>query len=248
MVQPEENDEEKQAFLTQSLSSLTHNEHSRDRQTSQSVAQYLRILLEIVLAGSVVYLLLRPHPAGSEAAARTSPVPTFPRKTYAFLANSTFLNDDMFSSEMQTRLTLHNWLPLSSEARGYVHLPDAAHDFPDLVEPFQIPLDRFHEGPGYMVSVFHQLHCLSYLIQHFQTGFAGANLTQEVAHHSAHCFDYLRQAIMCAGDTTLEGKTDAGPGWGSPHQCVDYDSVLEWANANGAQKWRGTMPDELAIL
>jgi hypothetical protein len=47
-------------------------------------------------------------------------------------------------------------------------------------------------------------------VQHFQQGYGGTNLTQEVAHHSAHCFDYIRQALMCAGDTTLEGKTAAG--------------------------------------
>ena len=27
----------------------------------------------------------------------------------------------------------------------------------------------------------------------------------DVQHHLEHCFDYLRQAIMCAGDMSLEG-------------------------------------------
>lgn len=72
------------------------------------------------------------------------------------------------------------------------------------------------------------------------------NLTQEVAHHSAHCVDFIRQAIMCAGDISLEGKTEA-PGFGSPHECVDYQAVLDWANEHSGEKWRGLMPDE-AIL
>ena len=89
----------------------------------------------------------------------------------------------------------------------------------------------------------------SYIIDHFQTGFAGVNLTKEVAHHSAHCFDYLRQSIMCAGDTSLEGETEVGPGWGSDHVCTDYDALLDWANKNGALAWRtNLLGDDINIL
>lgn len=84
-------------------------------------------------------------------------------------------------------------------------------------------------------------------MEHFQTGFAGTELTEEVAHHSAHCFDYLRQALMCAADTTLEGKTEAGPGWGSEHECTDYDALLEWANEHATMKWRTNMPEESTL-
>jgi hypothetical protein len=96
-----------------------------------------------------------------------------------------------------------------------------------------------------MMSVFHQLHCLSYLAEHFQQGYGGTKLIDEVAHHSAHCFNYLRQGIMCTADTTLEGKTDDGPGEGSEHVCTDYDALLEWANDHAAYKWReGLLPGE----
>lgn len=97
-----------------------------------------------------------------------------------------------------------------------------------------------------MVSVFHQLHCLSYLVQHFSP--ATGNLTQEVAHHSAHCFDYLRQAIMCNADTSLEGKTETGPGWGSKHTCKDYDKVLDWANSHDVYKWRNSLMPDSSVL
>jgi hypothetical protein len=99
-----------------------------------------------------------------------------------------------------------------------------------------------------MMAVFHQLHCLSYIVDHYQRGYAGANLTGEVAHHSAHCFDYLRQSIMCAADTNLEGETDAGPGWGSDHTCADYDALLAWANEHGAMRWRTGLLPGVAIL
>ena len=31
----------------------------------------------------------------------------------------------------------------------------------------------------------------------------------EMGFHIAHCFDYVRKGILCAGDTTLEGNNTA---------------------------------------
>ncbi|KAL1583315.1 hypothetical protein WHR41_08062 [Cladosporium halotolerans] len=177
---------------------------------------------------------------------RKSPIPKLPRKLYTFTGDERYLNEEMFNSEAETLHTLHNWIPLSSDARGYVHFNN--YESYDLSDPYTVSINRTHDGPGYMLSAFHQLHCLSYLVQHYQKGYGGTNLTQEVAHHSAHCFDYIRQAIMCAGDTSLEGKTEAGPGWGSVHECVDYDALLGWANENSAEKWRNALMPGEAIL
>jgi hypothetical protein len=44
------------------------------------------------------------------------------------------------------------------DARGYIHVPD--WEELGLSEPYTIPLNREDDGPGYMISVFHQLHCL----------------------------------------------------------------------------------------
>ncbi|KAF2094940.1 hypothetical protein NA57DRAFT_15870, partial [Rhizodiscina lignyota] len=53
--------------------------------------------------------------------------------------------------------------------------------------------------------------------------------------HASHCFDYLRQAIMCSGDMALEKAAlkDQKPvrsvnGWGVTHQCRDWDAMFEW--------------------
>jgi len=116
-----------------------------------------------------------------------------------------------------------------------------------LSQPYAIQLNSTHTEPVYMVSVFHQLHCLSYLVQAYQTALAGEELPQEVVHHSTHCFDYIRQSIMCAADTSLEGKTDAGPGWGSKHECTDYDALLAWANEHTVLKYRTNMPAEAVL-
>ncbi len=85
-------------------------------------------------------------------------------------------------------------------------------------------------------------------MQTFQNVSESGGLEQEVAHHSAHCFDYLRQSIMCNADTSLEGKTEAGPGWGSKHQCKDYDAVLTWANEHTVSRWRNELLPDEAVL
>ncbi|RYP18818.1 hypothetical protein DL765_003698 [Monosporascus sp. GIB2] len=209
------------------------------------VTRYLRFALEIVMAVIIVVLLV--HPVHERIGAERRPVPKFPRKTYRFLPDPKYVRDDMLFDEHDTLHTLHNWIPLSAVARGYVQIADyGSYDI--LSEPYTVAVNRTSDGPGYMMAVFHQLHCLSYIVEHYQQGYDGVELTDEVAHHSAHCIDYLRQSIMCAGDTNLEGETDAGPGWGSEHECVDYDALLSWANEHSAMAWRnGLLPGE-AIL
>jgi hypothetical protein len=171
---------------------------------------------------------------------------TVPRKIYTFHNDPQYTREDMFLNESSTLHTLHNWIPLSSESRGYVVIPD--RNPYDLPEPSNIAVDRHNDGPGFMMSVFHSLHCLSYLAEHYQQGYGGVELTEEVAHHSAHCFNYIRQSLMCNADVTLEGKTDAGPGEGSEHECVDYDALLKWANDHAGFRWRNSLLPDTAIL
>ncbi|KAI0183506.1 hypothetical protein EV127DRAFT_352539 [Xylaria flabelliformis] len=235
--------EEEQAFLSPSPS---HNDTiwSQERK-GRKVPKYLRLGLEVGMAIAIIALSV--HVIRERFEVKRTPVPRFPRKTYKFLPDSNYVRDDMLFDEQDTLNTLHSWLPLSSEARGYIQVPNHAF-YSSLGDPYIVAIDRTSDGPAYMMSVFHQLHCLSYIVDHYQRGYAGANLTEEVAHHSAHCFDYLRQSIMCAADTNLEGETEAGPGWGSDHQCADYDAVLDWANKHGAMKWRTGLLPGVAIL
>ncbi|KAF2972112.1 hypothetical protein GQX73_g1417 [Xylaria multiplex] len=235
--------EEEQAFLSPS-SSPSDAVWSEERK-GRDAKRYLRLGLEISMA--IIIILLSAYILHERVATKSSPVPKFPRKIYKFLPDSHYASEDMLFDEEETLSTLHNWLPLSSDARGYVQVPNYA-SYDTLANPYIVALDRTTDGPAYMMSVFHQLHCLSYIVDHYQRGYAGANLTEEVAHHSVHCFDYLRQSIMCAADTNLEGDTEAGPGWGSDHQCADYDAVLAWANEHGAMKWRtGLLPARYQI-
>jgi hypothetical protein len=59
--------------------------------------------------------------------------------------------------------------------------------------------------------------------------------TRMAPSHIRHCFDYIRQTIMCAADTNLEvldHETHKTSGWGQPRICRDYGSVFNWA-----EKW-----------
>ena len=51
------------------------------------------------------------------------------------------------------------------------------------------------------------------------------------ADHIHHCFDYIRQSLMCAGDMAMEwprtetdGRRVAVDGWGIPHECKNWVS------------------------
>ena len=63
------------------------------------------------------------------------------------------------------------------------------------------------------------------------------------AQHMEHCFDYLRQAILCAGDTTIEwarkssdGGTDKQvDGWGVEHQCRSSKTIFDFTAKNRAE-------------
>jgi hypothetical protein len=51
--------------------------------------------------------------------------------------------------------------------------------------------------------------------------------------HISHCFDYLRQAIQCAGDMSLEWPIEVNGeslvvGWNNPHECKSWEAAWEY--------------------
>jgi len=88
------------------------------------------------------------------------------------------------------------------------------------------------ENQHYCISMFHQLHCIATLKTAFEAG------DNENA-HLGHCFDYLRQGVMCAGDMTLEPVLELGTdkvqvvdGWNVVHQCRNYDTMMGFAETH----------------
>ncbi|KAH7321827.1 hypothetical protein BKA65DRAFT_540972 [Rhexocercosporidium sp. MPI-PUGE-AT-0058] len=100
--------------------------------------------------------------------------------------------------------------------------------------------DQFPRG----IDVFHKMHCIIAIREEFvlfltdvtraettNTGDPKVNGKLTInANHLQHCFDFLRQDILCAADMTLEplGKgykeTD---GQGVVHECKDWRLLLD---------------------
>ncbi|KAL8785420.1 MAG: hypothetical protein Q9195_008655 [Heterodermia aff. obscurata] len=88
------------------------------------------------------------------------------------------------------------------------------------------------------VSIFHQLHCLN-LLRHLyyaaevEPALAAKSKESEKhsRRHARHCFDYLRQALICAADSTIEPgnvTTKYVSGSGVVHECRDFDGLMAW--------------------
>ncbi|KAK1979233.1 hypothetical protein LZ30DRAFT_597385 [Colletotrichum cereale] len=97
------------------------------------------------------------------------------------------------------------------------------------------------------VAVFHQLHCLDMIRQTLyeaRPDFAArqqrhrndttAHDDHNHAHdmyHVGHCFDLVRQSILCRPDLTIEvGDPAIGgvTGFGTEHRCVDWEQLMGW--------------------
>lgn len=64
--------------------------------------------------------------------------------------------------------------------------------------------------------------------------------------HTSHCFEYLRQSIMCSADSTLEPADNSLMGflgWGFQRQCRSHDELLHWAEKWKAFEMHGFLAD-----
>jgi hypothetical protein len=97
-------------------------------------------------------------------------------------------------------------------------------------------------GQIYSIAVFHELHCLMHIssyVDHLvmQIRNRGFTLDEGDLGHNDHCFNYIRNALICCGDTTLEGQSQAKmfehiagtDGTGAVHNCRNYDEISAWA-------------------
>lgn len=114
---------------------------------------------------------------------------------------------------------------------GYIRINNTK-DFDNL----PTPLEQYPEST-FTTSVTHQLHCLHAIVR-VVAAYASnqpERLPEEGPWHMAHCFDYIRQSIMCAGDVALEGQQTTFPegvtgsdGWDAKHVCKDYGQIMSY--------------------
>lgn len=143
------------------------------------------------------------------------------------------------------------------EGNGFITIeqPESPVLPPPINRPAGSDLDRF------CLTVFHQLHCLvsvvpstyTYLsrsvihswcqrgIQEAFYEFIKDPSTEPKLGHFNHCVDYLREGIMCYGDTALEGQStysskERANGNGSNHVCKNFENILDWANKRSSKR------------
>src|SRR4051794_19598226 len=93
-----------------------------------------------------------------------------------------------------------------------------------------------------MCPVLSVQYKLEELVASVLSNSTGGVVPEMAGWHSRHCFEYLRQNILCCGDTALEGqqtsfpdKTESGSdGWDSRHLCRDYDQIRGYLENNRA--------------
>ena len=79
------------------------------------------------------------------------------------------------------------------------------------------------DGRLFGLALFHQMHCLARIRR--------AMSTRRSSEHVHHCFNYLRQAIMCEANPALEpvipilGRRSVNAE--IPHTCRDWTKVYE---------------------
>ncbi|KAK4098360.1 hypothetical protein N658DRAFT_455131 [Parathielavia hyrcaniae] len=123
------------------------------------------------------------------------------------------------------------WLTYMPEM-GFIHV-DSNSDH--ILPPPMV--DEVNGIESYFIAVFHQLHCLVSVNQsRASRGIPprDADHQHDPVAHIDHCFRYLRQSLVCCGDTALEGqnpkaKVPDTDGTGAVHLCKDFDIVKVWA-------------------
>lgn len=131
------------------------------------------------------------------------------------------------------------WLTFAPAGFGLLDIKDySPHRYPEMSTP------TVKQGHNVVdTSMAHQLHCLHSIMDAFNQMAQGKSphhgghtrRAEDHSWHLGHCFDYIRQGIMCCGDTALEGAATMFPegkegsdGWNTLHVCKDYSEVKEW--------------------
>ena len=97
---------------------------------------------------------------------------------------------------------------------------------------------------GFSIASFHQYHCLWMIMRGYGNAvFNTSDHDPDHLRHVTHCFDYLRQSMLCAGDSALEGKSTLVPtmtdGWGNVHICKSVKAQVDWIYENRLSDYSG---------
>lgn len=169
----------------------------------------------------------------------------------------TFEHNETFSKAPST-LTNKAWEAIFPDGHGFMKHPELAPQLSVLAVYHQLHclvsfLERLLSSHSHFLS-FSLSFCPYFLGHHFslpliflQDGIrhgyhtALLGLSQDPyptdledmgkPEHIMHCFDYLRQSLMCHADTNIEpvvSEFAGARGFGTAHHCRDYGRANEW--------------------
>ncbi|KAJ7302453.1 hypothetical protein DFH08DRAFT_723026, partial [Mycena albidolilacea] len=139
------------------------------------------------------------------------------------------------------------------EVPGYFRPAAMTFEAPDT----QYPLDDDHkwasivankrgfirygaEGAPISISLYHQLHCVNGIRFAYVATRDGLFKTEKARAgafgHANHCFDLLRQSMLCKADTTLI-PVNASSQAGVTRRCRDWEQVRKFVDEN-QEFWR----------
>lgn len=113
------------------------------------------------------------------------------------------------------------WLSIVPRGLGYLRIPE-----PAKYTSLPTPLEYYGEDFVVTTSMTHQLHCLYHMAEVYSAFISNRTdkIPTETPWHLTHCFDYIRQGIMCCGDVAVEGRETTFPedwtgsdGWDAKH-------------------------------
>ncbi|RMZ67694.1 Thioesterase domain-containing [Pyrenophora seminiperda CCB06] len=152
--------------------------------------------------------------------------PHLPTQLTTFKVNQTFAPYN--TSEFFKPEVLQAWNELMPIGMGFQAMPNP-EDYDNLPTPIS-----WTNGTVFTTSMTHQLHCLYAVVAVYSSMTSGHEMEENHHWHMIHCFDYLRQAILCSADMALEGLETTFPdhnggsdGWDSKHVCKDPRAVRE---------------------
>ncbi|KAF1922665.1 uncharacterized protein M421DRAFT_426681 [Didymella exigua CBS 183.55] len=225
----------------------SHEPYENQRIPQQSLRSSLIIftlsLSNVITIATVLFLLRNYVPVACHRDEPTNVVyPPQPKWLPPQIPVTKILQSDELYGQTPNPESIKAWNGLLPKGRGWVKIwnETALPDLPGLNQS----LAEHHAFP----SVFHQLHCLystmdAYygLLDQIKGEGEGAKKPGKRekptdpgwdSEHLNHCWDYLRQTIMCNADVTLEWRRyneQVGTGWGYQHQCKDWDAIIAWA-------------------
>ncbi|KAF4836122.1 Oxidase ustYa [Colletotrichum siamense] len=208
-------DEEKQILLecSETLEQTTPRPKHSPFITTR-VAILLLVLSNIAFV-TALDLILRSQSSSS--------LPTWmpPERT----AKKLFMYQSVFGGEPDAK-SEEMWTKLIPMGKRWINVTADTDEI-----PYYPGMDRSVPKQRALVAVFHQLHCL-YMTRSGYFAARDGKLSTVNTTHLSHCWDYLRQSIMCSGDTTLEWLPPKGvgsTGWGYQHTCRDYEALYIYA-------------------